>query len=217
MTMTQNIDYLLRILLSLALGVAIGLERKMRYKEAGMRTHAIVSIGACLMMIISKYGFSDVGDTDGSRIAAQIVSGIGFLGAGMIIYKKEALHGLTTAAGIWTTAGIGMCVGTGMFFLSIGTTVIIIASQCIMHLPLKIFELKRFYTFRINFKQENDENKIIKKLFNVVKFSKINFYNENGHIKVNAVIKTEQFYKDDDIIEILNKNNSISSIERLED
>ena len=215
--MNVEFNYLLRILISLGLGTAIGIERKMRYKEAGMRTHAIVSIGACFMMLISKYGFADVDKADGSRVAAQIVSGIGFLGAGMIIYKKEALHGLTTAAGIWTTAGIGMAVGAGMYILSVGTAIIVIASQCIMHLPLKFFEIKYFYTFRINFFSADGENTKVKKLFNVNKFFKIAIFNEKDRAKVIATVRTEIFYKDDDIIKIISENPFITSIERIEE
>ena len=97
--MKEELIYLLRIVYAVALGFAIGFERKLRFKEAGIRTHTIVCAGSALIMVVSKYAFSDVNGYDGSRVAAQIVSGIGFLGAGMIIYRREAVHGLTTAAG----------------------------------------------------------------------------------------------------------------------
>ena len=84
--------------------------RKNRRKEAGVRTHVIVALASCLMMEISKYGFFDLGKFDGARIAAQVVSGIGFLGAGMIFVHKNSIKGLTTAAGVWATSGIGMAV-----------------------------------------------------------------------------------------------------------
>ena len=94
------------LLLSVLLGFLIGLERKFRFKEAGIRTHTIVSFGAALMMVISKHAFGS--DADSARVAAQIVSGVGFLGAGMIVYKQHEVKGLTTAAGVWATAGVGM-------------------------------------------------------------------------------------------------------------
>lgn len=100
---------LLDLLLSVVLGFAIGYERKMRFKEAGIRTHTIVCMGAALMMVISKNAFDS--EADSARVAAQIVAGIGFLGAGMIVYKQHEVRGLTTAAGVWTTAGIGMACG----------------------------------------------------------------------------------------------------------
>ena len=98
------------VLLSVLLGFIIGLERKQRFKEAGIRTHTIVCFGAAIMTVISK----NIGAGDPGRIAAQIVSGVGFLGAGMIVYKQHEVKGLTTAAGIWATAGVGMACGAGL-------------------------------------------------------------------------------------------------------
>ncbi len=172
--MNPEIEYILRILLAAALGFAVGFERKMRYKEAGIRTHTIVAIGACLIMLVSKYGFSDINEYDSSRVAAQIVSGIGFLGAGMILYKREALSGLTTAAGIWATAGVGMCVGAGMYILSVTSTLLIIILQCILHLPLKLFRTKEVQLIRVRFTCDGDENEQVKRIFGVQRFVKIN-------------------------------------------
>lgn len=84
-------------------------------------------------MIISKYGFSGE-NADVARVAAQIVSGIGFIGAGMIVYRKNAVHGLTTAAGVWATAGIGMACGAGLYFVAVGGTLIMILVQCVLHI-----------------------------------------------------------------------------------
>ena len=107
-------EFFLRILTAAVCGIVIGYERENRNKEAGIRTHAIVALGAALIMIVSKYGFSDIQNYDASRVAAQIVSGIGFLGAGIIFIRNRAVSGLTTAAGIWATAGVGMAVGSGI-------------------------------------------------------------------------------------------------------
>ncbi|MBQ7839414.1 MAG: MgtC/SapB family protein [Lachnospiraceae bacterium] len=131
--LTQG-ELLLRLIIACLLGLAIGFERKNRNKMAGVRTHAIVAFGAALMMIVSKYGFGDVGSSDGSRIAAQIVSGIGFLGAGVIFVKDNtSVSGLTTAAGIWTTAGVGMCIGAGQYFIAISSGVILVILQEVLH------------------------------------------------------------------------------------
>jgi len=124
-------EYLLRLLVAGLLGAAVGLEREYRAKEAGYRTHFLVCLGSALMMIVSKYGFDDhlVEGTirlDPSRIAAQVVTGIGFIGAGTIIFQKQIVRGLTTAAGIWATAGIGLAVGAGMYFMSIACTVLVL-------------------------------------------------------------------------------------------
>ncbi len=136
-------ELFLRLIIAVLCGAFIGYERKNRGKGAGTRTHTIVAIASCLMMIISQYGFEDFFNNfnipgidkriDPSRVAAQIVSGIGFLGAGMIFIQKNMVTGLTTAAGIWATAGIGMAIGCGMYFLGIATTVIIVIAQLFLH------------------------------------------------------------------------------------
>ena len=132
--MLKELEWLLRLVIACILGMAIGFERKNRNKMAGVRTHAIVAFGAALMMIVSKYGFMDMGDFDGSRIAAQIVSGIGFLGAGIIFVKdNNSVSGLTTAAGIWATAGVGMSIGAGQYFISISSAVLLVTMQEVLH------------------------------------------------------------------------------------
>ena len=111
-----------RIVIAGLLGGIIGAEREFRAKIAGTRTHLLVAVGAALMMIVSRYGFDGQGDP--GRVAAQIVSGIGFIGAGAIMVNRKAVHGLTTAAGIWVAAGIGMAVASGMYAIGIATTLI---------------------------------------------------------------------------------------------
>ena len=116
------------------MGYLIGYERKNREKNAGMRTHAIVCMGSALIMIVSKYSFRDIPDYDDSRVAAQIVSGIGFLGAGIIFIRNNAVSGLTTAAGIWATAGVGMAIGAGSCLLGICSGVLIVITQMVLHM-----------------------------------------------------------------------------------
>lgn len=126
--------FVIRILMAGLLGTTIGFERKNRNKMAGIRTHAIVALGAALMMVVSKYGFSDIPDYDASRVAAQIVSGVGFLGAGIIFVRNSsAVSGLTTAAGIWATAGIGMSMGAGQYFIAVVSAAMIIVMQILFH------------------------------------------------------------------------------------
>ena len=120
--MPEMTTLITRLVVAGLLGGIIGLEREFRAKIAGTRTHLLVAVGAALMMIVSRYGFDGQGDP--ARVAAQIVSGIGFLGAGAIIVNKRAVHGLTTAAGIWVSAGIGMATASGMYAISVATTVI---------------------------------------------------------------------------------------------
>ena len=130
---SQELLWILRLLVATLCGIVIGFERTTRYKEAGIRTHAIVALGAALLMLISKFGFPESGGTDSARIAAQIVSGIGFLGAGMILVRRNTVSGLTTAAGIWTTSAVGMAIGAGMYVLGIATTIIVVTIQLLFH------------------------------------------------------------------------------------
>lgn len=134
---STQLELIIRLLLAGVCGCLIGYERKNRNKEAGIRTHIIVAIASCLMMEISKYGFEDIGKFDGARLAAQVVSGIGFLGAGMIFVHKNSVKGLTTAAGVWATSGIGMAVGAGMYIIGVVTTVIIFVFQILFHKKFK--------------------------------------------------------------------------------
>lgn len=118
-----------RLLLSMVLGMAVGAERKRKGQVAGIRTFALISMGACLAMILSIYvpqEYLGLKNGDPGRIAAQVITGIGFLGGGAMIHMKGAVRGLTTAAGIWMTAIIGMAVGIGMYMVSIGATVLIL-------------------------------------------------------------------------------------------
>ena len=126
-------EYLLRIFIAMVLGMLIGNERKNRNKSAGLRTHAMVALGAALMMVVSKYGFSDTVQGDGARLAAQVVSGVGFLGAGMIFIRHNLVNGLTTAAGVWTTAGIGLTLGAGMYGVGIVSALMMLIMQNLSH------------------------------------------------------------------------------------
>lgn len=122
--------FILRLVAAGLLGTVVGIEREWRVKEAGFRTHFLVSLGSALFMIVSQWGFEEfLAAHDGlrldpSRVAAQVVSGIGFLGAGTIIFQKQFVRGLTTAAGLWATAGIGLAVGGGMYALGVAAAVL---------------------------------------------------------------------------------------------
>ena len=128
--MVTNTEVLVRLIAAAALGSLIGFERERLLWAAGIRTHMLVCVGSCLIMIVSAYGFAQVLDQqhtvlDPSRIAAQVVSGIGFLGAGSILARGEIVKGLTTAASIWTVAAIGLAIGGGLYFAGIASTIVI--------------------------------------------------------------------------------------------
>ena len=127
----MTLDFILRLFVAALLGGIIGLEREYREKAAGLRTHFLVALGSALFMIVSAYGFDGALTNsqmrlDVSRIAAQVVSGIGFIGAGTIIFQKNFFHELTTAACVWVTAAIGLTCGAGMYLLAVSATLLVL-------------------------------------------------------------------------------------------
>jgi putative Mg2+ transporter-C (MgtC) family protein len=141
-------EFILRLFVAALLGGAIGLEREYRAKEAGFRTHFLVALGSALFMIISQYGFgtvlSELGKAsfDPSRIASQVVTGIGFIGAGTIIFQKHVVRGLTTAAGLWVTSAIGLTCGAGMYMLASTATILVLICLEAMNFMLHKFGTK---------------------------------------------------------------------------
>ena len=132
--MLFQLDLFLRIFLAVLCGAIIGYERSQRLKAAGIRTHILVSAASALFIIISKYGFNDIlnysnVELDPSRVAAQVVSGISFIGAGTILIKNQNINGLTTAAGLWITSGVGMALGSGLYFIGILSAILIVIIQ----------------------------------------------------------------------------------------
>jgi putative Mg2+ transporter-C (MgtC) family protein len=130
--MISPLELVLRLVVAAVLGGLVGLERERLEWAAGMRTHALVSLGSALFMVVSIFGFSDILNEqhvilDPSRVAAQVASGIGFIGAGTIIFRREIVKGLTTAASIWAVAAVGLAVGGGMFLAAIAATLLALA------------------------------------------------------------------------------------------
>ncbi|HIZ73009.1 MAG TPA: MgtC/SapB family protein [Candidatus Gallimonas intestinavium] len=208
---------LLNILLAVLLGFAIGYERKLRYKEAGIRTHTIVCVGSALIMVVSKYGFSDIQEYDASRVAAQIVSGIGFLGAGIIIYRKHEIHGLTTAAGVWATAGVGMAAGAGMYVVAAGAAVVIIGVQCIFHIKCRLFRTKKYFQVKICFTSSGTENDVIKELFQTDRFNRLVIERKGGETVYHATLNTDREYSSQKLSQIMTEHPFIRSIERCDE
>lgn len=136
--LSSNGGLLIRMITASLCGIFIGFERSRRQKDAGIRTHMIVALGAALAMIVSKYGFFDLLQYEGlradaSRIASNVITGVGFLGAGVIFVKDVSIKGLTTAAGIWATASVGLAIGSGMYTVGIGATILMVLFQLVFH------------------------------------------------------------------------------------
>lgn len=163
-------EMILRLILAGALGAIIGMERTSKRKEAGQRTHFLVAVGSALIMMVSKYAFYDILGVKGialdpSRIAAQVVSGVGFLGAGMIIIQRQSVRGLTTAAGLWATAGIGLAVGAGMYWVSVSTTALVLICLEFLHFSKKLWGTK-FTKLIVHLRQRETVPEILKLLTN---------------------------------------------------
>ena len=139
LTVFDNLEFFIRIVLAAILGALVGLERSKRQKEAGVRTHCIIACTSALFMILSKYAFVDLVGVDGlrgadpARIAAQVGSGISFLGAGVIFKNGNSIRGLTTAAGMWGTAAVGMAIGAGMYWVGLIEAAVLVGIQIVLH------------------------------------------------------------------------------------
>lgn len=219
MMLQQFIDELwmiLPIIVSAVLGFLIGFERKLRFKEAGIRTHTIVCIGSALMMVVSKYAFGGM-QADAARIAAQIVSGVGFLGAGIIVYRKQEIRGLTTAAGVWATAGVGMACGGGLYIVAIGATIVLIGMQCILHINWKPFRSKKFFSVNVHFRRVEGAANKIKEIFGVARFNHLIIERKGEDVTYSAMLSTDREFSSTALDQIMIENDFIDSIERCDD
>lgn len=218
-------NLLVRIIFAALCGFVIGMERKARSKEAGIRTHTIVCMASAIMMVISKYAFWDVAAAvdsrfDGSRVASQVVSGIGFLGAGMIVYSRGALHGLTTAAGIWATAAVGMVVGAGgntMLIVGSVATVLIVAIHVFLHMPIKLFASKNHHSILVQFKAQDGAVDTIKKIFSVQSVYRMKMSIKDGQWCGTLMLRTDKYLSDDEWLRILEENPFITALEYAEE
>ena len=213
-TFVNELYLVIDLLLACILGFCIGFERKTRSKEAGIKTHTIVCFGSALMMVISKYAFANA---DTARIAAQIVAGIGFLGAGIIVYDKNKVHGLTTAAGVWATAGIGMACGGGLYIVAIIATIILIFVHWILNRNIKLLHKKPSFTLRVAFYQKDDEREKVKKAFGVEHYNNLVIERDGDKCIFKATLNTDVLYSTKELDEIMKENPFIISIERNDD
>ena len=216
--------YIIRIVVAGLCGIIVGLERRNRSKEAGIRTHFVVACGAAIIMIVSKYAFFDAAEiariagastevrVDPSRVASTIASGIGFLGAGMIFVHKNTITGLTTAAGRWATSGIGMAIGAGMYVLGIGATFVILLAQILLHINRKNknhIETRMLTIFGVDddfkkqFEKELENRKIAVLSFSVEK--------SDGNKNYTFTIEVPDFVDEEDLLSTINYNYDLRS------
>ena len=208
-------DYLIRVVAACLCGGLIGLERTKRLKEAGIRTHIIVALGATLIMVVSKYGFGDVADADASRIASNVITGVSFLGAGVIFVRGGSVKGLTTAAGIWATAAIGLALGAGMYTVGILVTVLMILLQIALHkfLPADMQSSKElllvisrdYHTVMPKIRERLTDMKI---LISGVEMEKL----ENGDVRVTMDIRLHKDNFSEELLDLADEFPEIKSI-----
>ena len=215
-------EFILRLLAATAMGAAIGFEREYHAKEAGLRTHLLVALGSCLFMILSIYGFDfmlgrDHVSFDPSRIAAQVVTGIGFIGAGTIIFQKQAVRGLTTAAGLWVTAAIGLACGNGMYWVALITTVIVLVSLGLINVYLPYFSQKEHtvtflvedYTILTEVMENLHREKITVLNYEMHKDAEEN----NGKMLVSLEIRMKRYNNIKEITSILNNFKKVDLVQ----
>ena len=211
----DQFHWLISSILGGLLGLLIGLERSKRLKEAGMGTHFIVGFASALLTCLSlSFKTGEYGD--GARIAAQIISGIGFLGAGMIFFRRETLHGLTTAAGVWATSAIGMCAGRGLYILAIGATAIVLLIQLILHLR-SVRSVNRQRLLLLKFVDDGNISDQIRAYFGVTQFYRYKVTKKEDALHVEAVVRPIKNYHAEELNQLLVDYPNMFSIERLED
>ncbi len=217
----DNAHLLLRLLIACLCGAFIGFERSRRQKDAGIRTHMIVALGAALAMVVSKYGFFDLAQygefmkADASRIASNVITGVGFLGAGVIFVRDISIKGLTTAAGIWTTASVGLAIGSGMYTIGIGATILMIVFQLFFH---------KFFTRLENTVNEfsvvvNDNPEAVKKFRKML--AEHNVFvekckmtrNPDSTISLDITIKKARTTSMDEVLLVAENNEDIITVE----
>ncbi|BDR59754.1 MgtC/SapB family protein [Lactobacillus xylocopicola] len=218
MPVADQFSWLLRILVASLCGALIGYERAIQRKSAGVRTHIVVAFSSALFMIVSKYGFADLlkmSDMalDPSRIAAQIVSGISFIGAGAILVKKQQISGLTTAAGIWATAAIGMAIGSGLYLLGIATTILLFIIQMLFHDDSLIDKIIMHIRFNIQIEAVN-KHKILHTIEAELEANHV----ENVSVKIlNVTDKRIIFFVDGIINNNIDENKIIMALRKYPD
>ncbi|MVN20099.1 MgtC/SapB family protein [Mucilaginibacter arboris] len=214
-------EVIIRLTLAAFFGAVIGLERERKNWTAGMRTHMMVCVGSTLIMMVSAFGFSDVLGTahvvlDPARIAAQVISGIGFIGAGTILFSKQGtIRGLTTASGLWTVAAIGLATGGGMYFAAATTTAIAIIILWLLQ-PLENRIAKRFRqkTLRIITKSNANPAEMLQELTQNKSFKLLSFSLDKGDDEFIIQLKFENidFLKVTEVISSLQANPTIKEV-----
>lgn len=217
-------NFILRLFIAGALGTMIGLDREYRAKDAGFRTHFLVSLGSALFMVVSQYGFEEFLSThdgsrfDPSRIAAQVVSGIGFIGAGTIMFHRQIVRGLTTAASLWATAGIGLAAGAGMYLVAVAATALALVALEGLSLLFRGLGARRTLIVFSSMKRETVEH-MFRQLeageYTILSYEVAAEQNLDGvRYRASLVIRARTIGDDGRFVSLLNENPDVT-VERI--
>jgi len=221
-----ELECVIRVVIAALCGAIVGLERKNRLKEAGTRTHLVVCFASALFIVVSKYGFFDIVDygvrtgtdilrADASRIASQIVTGIGFLGAGTIFVRRQVINGLTTAAGLWATSAIGMALGAGLYIMGLLGTLILVFFQWFLHRVTFLNKISPdVMTFKVYNCQQPVEN--LKKLLDTfeIKIQSVKIDKSvPGEILVECLVKMPKTVSPVELSDAFSDSTFIKSVE----
>ena len=210
---------LLRLGLAIVAGLIIGFESNSRLKDAGIKTHSLLCLTSCLLMIISKYGFFEMSKMDGieydaSRIASTIISGLCFIGAAIVFYKQNSVKGLTTAVSLCLTIAIGMCFGSGLLITAGIVTIVDVLMQYILHKNKGIFKRKKLIVLNARFYAENGYIEKFKEIFDIDHFEHFKIVKEGDK----SIIEVEFLYKikisSEEIFEITKSEPQIIMVEK---
>jgi putative Mg2+ transporter-C (MgtC) family protein len=212
--MPSDLELLGRLLLAAVLGGAIGAERELNDQAAGLRTHMLLTIGACVFTLVSAYGFG--GPTDPSRLAAQIVTGIGFLGGGAIVRHGLTVKGLTTAASIWATASVGVAIGAGSYLLGVGGAVLVVGTLFGLRRVSKL--LQRWGVSREEFVLATRPGFDVEQIVEVVRRERVDLRglerqdaDEEGRVVL--VVKLPPRYRPEQLLDALGRLEGVRQVE----
>lgn len=218
----MNVECTIRLLVACVCGAIVGIERSRRHKEAGVRTHMIVAVGAALFVIVSKYGFVDVVWQEGvqvdvARVASNVVTGVGFLGAGIISMRGDNIQGLTTAAGIWSVAAIGLAIGSGLYILGVAGTCLIIIVQFLLHQGVGIsYDRLKASTIVVRMKDDPDSFREFLEMMERIGI-KVNGNHIRRHkdksLTYTLDVRVPRNLKSEDLLAIVRESDFVRSIE----
>lgn len=213
------IEIVLRLVTACICGGFIGYERSLRQKEAGLRTHIILALGSALMMIVSKYGNYDLFDVtrvniNADRIAAQVVSGVGFLGAGVIFVRGGSIKGLTTAAGVWSTSGVGLAIGAGMYEAGIIATVFMVLAQIILHKVMPSSEMMQQSVISVTAEVDNSIIKDIETFLddNNIQVVGVKIKKKDGLMQVDIAVRISKETSHSEIMKMMEISEQIKEV-----